>query len=455
MRSTTLSLLSILPLMGRALAGTCQAKSGSASATGTGVIGVAAVATDGGASAVSATTEAPSASASASVPGPADAPAPIGPDTTYVPPGEQSTVITSGDSSAPASASASASAPVASSSAAAGGNTTSSSSGSSNPDDPTISYGSHPTFELKQPDKEECGCGYKVSGLDDIWMPFKFQFNFSDIGDAGPFSGPDDLKEYGWRINQGHHVGGPSSNGSEYDAATGTTTEVPIYQCLGDPSSLSVQGGELVMTVKGGQTPSGSMQCPELIHDNATLYGVFQADIQFSDVPGTCQAFWLNHTIADKYSDELDLEVLGGAINSPNENQPIAGLWSTNWATDEDPSQPLLLNHTTGLGEQKKEPTPFPNDPTTSFNSYVIAWVPGEYSPRYYNGQEIMSPSQYNAIHPQEATLNNWSNNNKWWSGEVPQTDSVMKVRSVLFYYRTEEVQTLPAGCKAEDVCTV
>ncbi|WVQ64161.1 uncharacterized protein L199_002323 [Kwoniella botswanensis] len=433
MRSSTISLLSILPsITGSALASTksCSAKG----TTGTSVIGVAAVATDGTTSVV-----APSSSSSG------DPTPPVGEIVSTSAVGDESAVssvaaVDTGSSSTSASA-------------ALPTSTGGSNSTEGNSNDPSISSGSHPTFEFKQPDKEDCKCGYKVSGLGDIYMPFKFQFNFSDIGDAGPFSGPDDLKQYGWRINQGHHAGGPSSNGTVWDAASGKLVDEPIYQCLGYPESVSVQGGNLHLTMKGGQTPSGEMKCPEIIHDNATLYGIFQADIQLDNTPGTCQAFWMNHTIPGQYADELDIEALGGSMLEPTTEQPLPGLWSTNWEPNGNPNEPLVLNHTTGT--DGKSPTPFPNDPTADFNSYIIAWVPGEYSPRYYNGKEIASPSQFNAIHPQEATFNNWSNNNKWWSGLVPQSDVTMKVRSVLFYYRTEEIQSLIDGCKEEDVCTV
>ncbi|KAK6904554.1 hypothetical protein I203_105370 [Kwoniella mangroviensis CBS 8507] len=436
MRSSTISLLSILPFItGSALASTksCSAKG----TTGSSVIGVAAVATDGTTSAV-----APSSSSSG------DHTPPVGEVVPTSAAGDESAVssvaaVDTGSSSSLTSASAALPTSTGGSSNSTGGNS----------NDPTISSGSHPTFEFKQPDKEDCKCGYKVSGLGDIYMPFKFQFNFSDIGDAGPFSGPDDLKQYGWRINQGHHAGGPSSNGTIWDEASGTLVDDPIYQCLGDPGSVSIQGGNLHLTMKGGQTPSGEMKCPEIIHDNATLYGIFQADIQLDNTPGTCQAFWMNHTIPGQYADELDIEALGGSMLEPTTEQPLPGLWSTNWDPNGNPNEPLDLNHTTGT--DGKSPTPFPNDPTADFNSYIIAWVPGEYSPRYYNGKEIASPSQYNAIHAQEATFNNWSNNNKWWSGTVPQSDVTMKVRSVLFYYRTEEIQSLIDGCKEEDVCTV
>ncbi|WVW79073.1 hypothetical protein I302_101036 [Kwoniella bestiolae CBS 10118] len=429
--TSVLSLLSIIPfLTGRALGSTksCKAKS----TTGTSVIGVAAVATDGTTSAVGALSSLAS--------GGTDLPSGTA---TSAPAGDSSIAAVDAGSSAPTST-----AP-----ASAAGNSSSTGTGV-NPADPTISSGSHPTFEFKQPDKEDCKCGYKVSGLDDIYMPFKFQFNFSEIGDAGPFSGPDDLKQYGWRINEGHHVGGPSSNGTETDPTTGETKTVPINQCLGDPSSLSVQGGNLHLTMKGGQTPSGEMKCPEIIHDNATLYGIFQAEMQLDDTPGTCMAFWLNHTVnAENIADELDLEVISGAIMQPSPEGTAAGLWSTNWDVNGNSSDPLNLEHTTG--SDGSSPTPFEIDPTLDFNTYTIAWVPGEYSPRYLNGKEIGSPSQHNAIHAQEATFNTWSNSASGWSAGPPVDDVTMKVRSVLFYYRTEEVQGLIDGCSEEDVCKV
>ncbi|WWC91383.1 uncharacterized protein L201_006327 [Kwoniella dendrophila CBS 6074] len=394
MRSTTLSLISLLPFMGHVLGSTaCKPKSTESVSASITAPAVAAVATDG--------TELTPASGSA---------------TSSAINSEYTTAIDTGN------------------------------------DEPTMAPGTHSSFTFKQQDKENCDCGYKVSGLGDIYMPFKFQFNFSSIPDSAAFSGEDDLKEFGWRINQGHHVGGPSSNGTKWDG----TKLIPenIYQCLGDPSSLSVKNGNLQLIVKGGQTPSDHMNCPEIIHNNETLYGIFQSEIQFSDVTGTCQAFWLNHTIAGQYADELDIEVLGGAINKPNDNQPNPGLWSTNWDPNGNPNDPLNLTRSSGANDNFL-PTPFPNDPTKGFNTYTIAWVPGEYSPRYYNGQEVNSPTLYNAIHPQELTVNNWSNHVKGWSGEVPQEDSIMLVKSVLFYYRTEQFQSLPEGCKAEDVCIV
>ncbi|WRT68892.1 uncharacterized protein IL334_005874 [Kwoniella shivajii] len=415
MRMTTLSLLSILPFIGSALGGTA-CKPGATTAAS--VIGVGAVATDGSAG-VTAATE-PTGNS-------------INPDS-----GLPSTAAstTAGGISAVATDAAS---------------STGAGSASVPVNTPAAPSVIPSTLELKEPSKKECGCGYNVSAFGGFYMPYRFAFDFSTVEDKD-FTGPDDLLEYGFRINKGHHVGGPSSTGT---SETGESE--PINQCLGDPSSVSFNNGSLLLTMKANQVLSGEMKCPEVIHNNSTLYGIFQSEIQLTDTPGTCQAMWLNHTDSAAWGDELDIEVIGGAILSPNAQKTPPGLYSSNWDPMGDPNFPLdstKLPHTFGK-DGNKQPDPFPSDPTGDFQKFAIAWLPGDYSPRYYNGKEIGSPKQYNAIHPQELSINNWSNGSPGWSAGPPTQDSKMRVRSVLFYYRTEEQQDLIQGCKLEDICEV
>ncbi|OCF31341.1 hypothetical protein I317_01203 [Kwoniella heveanensis CBS 569] len=355
----------------------------------------------------------------------------------------------SGSASAPASGSASVSVtsdsavvspPISSSSgiAAVAGNSTASSA----VDAPaaTVGYSHTGKFsgvpDLDLPDiGKDCECGYKVKSLDSFYFRKRFSFDFSSLP-TQTFSSSDALLDKGWIIkDSSSHVGGPSDVGN---------------QCLGDPSSLSIEEGALQLTVKAGQTLSSNMKCPEISHTDPALHGVFQAEMQLSAVEGTCQAFWLNHT-SEVTADELDIEVIGGTHKVMGAGGAGPGIYSTSWEPSDDPGKPNDIEHTHGLA-------PFPdidtNDPTETFNKYTIAWLPSSQQ-RYYNGIAINTTTQYNAVNPMNATINNWSNGFAGWSGAFPTTDSVLKVKTVLFYYNTETEFDLKEGCSESDVCEV
>ncbi|WVQ93361.1 hypothetical protein IAU59_000429 [Kwoniella sp. CBS 9459] len=344
-----------------------------------------------------------------------------------------------GSSDVVSTSSASGGMPSSSDPAAVANGTASSSTGASAPvatdgQTHTGKFSGVPNLELQDIGKD-CECGYKVKSLDSFYFRKRFSFDFGTLP-TQTFQSADALVDQGWIIkDSASHVGGPTEEG---------------HQCLGDPSSLSIDGGALQLTVKSGQTLSSSMKCPEISHADPALHGVFQAEMQLSPVEGTCQAFWLNHT-SKLTADELDIEVIGGTHKVMGAGGAGPGIYSTSWEPTSDPNKPNDIIHTHGL-------EPFPdietNDPTETFNKYTIAWLPTSQQ-RYYNGIAVNTTTQYNAVNPMNATLNNWSNGNPGWSGALPTTDSVLKVKSVLFYYNTETEHDLKEGCSEADVCEV
>ncbi|OWZ65739.1 hypothetical protein AYX15_02804 [Cryptococcus neoformans] len=277
---------------------------------------------------------------------------------------------------------------------------------------------------------DDCKCGYSISSLNDEYFPYKFAYTFSALSDG---NARDGLAAAGWVVNDGKYVGG-AANGN---------------RCWGNKDNVNIDSGDLVLTVPKDQTASPNMECAEIAFNETNLFeGVFQTEALLSGVDGTCQAFWLNHSIATQYADELDIEVISSTIDSD-------GVWYSNWPPNGDPNNPdsLTSAHTN---------VPFPginiNDPRKTYNNYTIAWLSSS-TTRYYNGAKQDSPIDNQPEHNMIFTINNWSNGGTGWTHGPPTgEDSNLRVKSVLLYYRTQDVQdmaTLDSSCTDSDVCKV
>ncbi|WVN91084.1 uncharacterized protein L203_106331 [Cryptococcus depauperatus CBS 7841] len=290
------------------------------------------------------------------------------------------------------------------------------------------------TLKLDEP-QGDCKCGYSISSLGDIYFPYHFSFAFSSEKDR-VFGSEKELSDKGWVVNEGRHAGGEGDSGL----------------CLGRYKNLAIEKGDLVLTVPGGQTLNKNMGCAEIAHNAAVFGGVFQTEAMISPVAGTCEAFWLNHTIPTQYADEVDIEILTGKIQSD-------GIYYTNWPPYGDPNNPSTM-------KSEFTKAPFPdltnNDPTKTYNNYTIVWLNGDggknETSRYFNGKFNQSPVANLPVHAMSFTINNWSNGSPGWSGGPPKEDAHLRVKSVILYYKTEEVGTmekLDKGCTKEKVCKV
>ncbi|WVQ79467.1 hypothetical protein IAT38_001566 [Cryptococcus sp. DSM 104549] len=299
----------------------------------------------------------------------------------------------------------------------------------------TGTSGTGGTLTLSAP-TEDCSCGYTISSLNDVFFPYTFSFAFSSETDR-TLSGPDDLSDKGWIVNEGRHAGGEGENGN---------------QCWGRYGNMAIESGDLVLTVPGGQELSSNMSCAEISYGEAVTGGVFQTEAMISNVAGTCEAFWLNHTIADMYADEVDIELLTGKLESD-------GIYYTNWPPFGNPNDPTTL-------QSNYTQVPFPdmtsNDPTSTYNNYTIVWLNGDdgqnATMRYFNGAQHDSPTTNLPVHPMNFTINNWMNGAAGWSGGPPTEDAHLRVKNVILYYKTESVATmidLSSSCTTDDVCKV
>ncbi|ODN74721.1 hypothetical protein L202_07050 [Cryptococcus amylolentus CBS 6039] len=311
--------------------------------------------------------------------------------------------------------------------------TTASTTSSYTPPAPSQTY---PVLNLAGP-PENCTCGYAVQSLGGPYYPFRYTFTPSSLDD-GTMTSPDDLLQYGLKINDGKHAGGEGEDGA---------------QCWGRYQNVRIEGDDLVLTVPGGQTLGPDMDCAEVTHNVSTFGGVYQAEAKLSDVAGTCEAFWLNHTIADTFADEVDIEILTGKLESD-------GIYYTNWPPFGNPNDPssLISNYT--------QTVPFPGldtrSPTSTYNNYTIVWQADRLGQngtlRYYNGEAQEDPRTNLPAHAMDYNINAWSNGAPGWSAGPPTADSELRVKSILLYYQTETVKSIgdiSAECSSSDVCKI
>ncbi|WVQ75400.1 hypothetical protein IAR50_005020 [Cryptococcus sp. DSM 104548] len=294
----------------------------------------------------------------------------------------------------------------------------------------------YPVLSLAEP-ADNCTCGYSIQSLGGAYYPFRYSFTPSSLAD-GPMTSPNDLLQYGLKINDGKHAGAEGINGA---------------QCWGRYRNVKIEEGDLVLTVPGGQKLSADMDCAEITHNVSTFGGVFQAEATLSDVAGTCEAFWLNHTIADTYADEVDIDILTGKLQSD-------GIYYVNWPPFGNPNDP------SSLVPDYTRVAPFPGlatrSPTSSYNNYTIVWLADPLGQnatlRYYNGEAQGNPRGNLPAHAMEYNINAWTNGDASWSAGPPTADSELRVKSILLYYKTETVKAigdLSADCSSLDVCKI
>ncbi|KAE8539190.1 hypothetical protein D1P53_004281 [Cryptococcus gattii VGV] len=284
---------------------------------------------------------------------------------------------------------------------------------------------------------DDCKCGYSISSLNGEYFPFKFAYTFSALSDG---DAKDGLAAAGWVVNDGKYVGG-AANGN---------------RCWGNKGNVYIDSGDLVLTVPKNQRANPHMECAEIAFNETNLFeGVFQTEALLSGVDGTCQAFWLNHSISTQYADELDIEVISSTIDTD-------GVWYSNWPPNGDLTHiKLEPNNPDGLISAHTH-VPFPdistNDPRKTYNNYTIAWLSSS-TTRYYNGAKQDSPTENQPEHTMIFTINNWSNGGSGWTHGPPAgEDSNLRVKSVLLYYRTQDIRDMAAldsSCTVRDVCKV
>lgn len=102
---------------------------------------------------------------------------------------------------------------------------------------------------------------------------------------------------------------------------------------------------------------------------------------------------------------------------------------------------------------------PFPSPPTTSFHNYTLTWPASNVANRetryYFDDHLINTFTEYVSLNPSGAYINNWSNGQASFTQGPPADDSVLRVRSLAWYYGTAERSGLPAGCSIEEACRV
>ncbi|WRT68898.1 uncharacterized protein IL334_005880 [Kwoniella shivajii] len=259
----------------------------------------------------------------------------------------------------------------------------------------------------------DCSCGYVLSSYDNAYFPKAIIASFDTITSVSALAG------LGLEINDGWKAGSVADDGT---------------YCQGVASNVAINNGILTLTVPGGQSTGGVVSGAEIQTTEAITGGVFTMNAQLSPVSGTCQAIF-TYTVDDTASgDEQDIEMVF--------SQP--GLQLTNW----DP---------TGSGLNDFSIDQFPNEPSTSFNDYTIAWLKDATS-YYYNGVALDSPKKYQSVNPSNVIINNWSSGDPTFSMGPPAEDTVMQVKSLTFYYQTEPMSSYPAypsGCTEADACKV
>ncbi|KAI9708175.1 MAG: hypothetical protein M1820_004129 [Bogoriella megaspora] len=268
-------------------------------------------------------------------------------------------------------------------------------------------------------------------------------------GSSDTYCGTGCQPEYG---TCGNNPATPTSHGSGSACTTvpgvGFFTEHSFFEFTSSslPSALVPSGGDpygdpsepytqqmvkedvtisppyLQLTVPGGQKASPIKGAEIATSFSDILYASVRTRAIFSSVPGTCHGLFFFKS--DK--QEIDIEYLTDPASTSNPGNGSISLQLTNQAAD-------------GIHEHETyKLAASPKDPSTEEHEYRIDWT-SESTSFWVDGVRVTDPFTTNV--PTEAgswLWNNWSNGDKGWSAGPPQTDSVLKIRSIeMFYNRT------------------
>ncbi|WWC91376.1 uncharacterized protein L201_006319 [Kwoniella dendrophila CBS 6074] len=269
-----------------------------------------------------------------------------------------------------------------------------------------------------------CSCGYKLSKYNNVYFPNALTVSFDKVTSLSA------LQAAGFEINTGWGIGPEASDGG---------------RAIGSTKNIGFSNGVMTLTVPGGQKKGGQITGAEINTAQSFGGGVFTMNAQLSAEKGTVQSIFSYSANSDVYGDEQDIELLASNLleDNPTNGTP-KGIELTNY----DPK------HT---GNNDATIVPFPNDPTKSFNDYTIGWVKGG-TTYYYNGKALNSPKKYSSVNPSLILLNNWSSGDETFSQGPPAKDSVLKVKSITFYYQArplDKYPVVPNGCTQAQACVV
>ncbi|ORX34192.1 concanavalin A-like lectin/glucanase domain-containing protein [Kockovaella imperatae] len=276
------------------------------------------------------------------------------------------------------------------------------------------------------PPPPSCDCGYILSTYGDAYFPYHRSINFEALP-SGILSSANALNDLGLTIFDGQAMGGTGPDGT---------------RSVCDLQNLAIDTDKaLTFTVPGGQPAGGQISAAEVYSSDEFLHGVFMGSMKFDQTPGTCQSMFTYQ--AGTGNDEQDIEVIGQTIFDRGDNGTPAGVQLTNWDPNDSSN---TVNDNVIL--------PFPEDPTTSYHNYTIAWLPSG-TKYYFDGGPLDSPTKYTSINPSKLIFNHWTNGDKGFTAGPPTQDVVFKVRALDWYYATPGQQDVLAGCTMDQACRV
>ncbi|WRT68897.1 uncharacterized protein IL334_005879 [Kwoniella shivajii] len=268
----------------------------------------------------------------------------------------------------------------------------------------------------------DCSCGYVLSKYNNAYFPKALRVSFDTVKSIA------DLNKAGFEVNTGWGIGTAADDGGH---------------AIGSTNNVGFSNGAMTLKVPGGQKKGKAITGAEINFANSVGGGVFTMNAQLSAVEGTCQSIFTYTSDSSKYGDEQDVEILSTSILTSTNGVP-PGVQLTNY----DPAN---------TGNNDAVIDPFPNNPTTGYNDYTIGWLKGG-TKYFYNAKVLNSPTKYSSIHNSLVLINNWSSGDESFTAGPPVKDNILQVKSVTFYYQTQNLDAypaLPSGCTQAKACIV
>ncbi|SPO02725.1 uncharacterized protein DNG_05400 [Cephalotrichum gorgonifer] len=279
--------------------------------------------------------------------------------------------------------------------------------------------------------KADCECGYSTKVGD-----YKHASVFTELLETD-FSQMDDLtKSHDWVL--------PAFNVTkEQTHGTFGLTFLPENIIATAGKGLGLVRSETGKAERVGKTPpapnvalelrvssnidEGRVSVAELDTQQSDLrYGSYRANMQLTDVAGTCAAFiWYFDD-----TQEIDMEFLSKDFNSKNGSYPVNLIVQSPNSSEADYDAAKSGNFIR---------TDLPFNPTKDFHEYRFDFVPGEV--HFYADGKSLAKIRGGAV-PTNAghlTLQHWSNGNDVWSGGPPSKDAAITVRYVKAYYNSTD----------------